>query len=215
MKPWIGADYAQQDRKILVLGESHFLENSTFHHDAPAWYAGTDPERFVGLDWAHTRALIGKGVDSQWRGMGRSKVMYRHIDAALCDAIGERENPRSAFHRIAFMNYFQRPAQKRGKSIEIIELDRLHSAAVVHEVIRIIAPSLVIFCSKLAWCAAAGKGVMKAYEPDAVRFAFTAHPTTSWWHRPMAKYGGQSGRDQFSEAVRNTARLHSQPPSTP
>jgi len=43
MMPWIGKDYPESRMKLLLLGESHYLEeNSTYHHDRESWYAGID-----------------------------------------------------------------------------------------------------------------------------------------------------------------------------
>jgi hypothetical protein len=201
LMPWVGQHYHVQDKKILVLGESHYMDVSVLHHDEKAWYAGIDPTLFTDLGWAHTRNLIGKGVDTQWRSKGRGKVMYRHIDDVLCETWKDCHAQLPAFHRIAYMNYFQRPAEKSGESIRVTDLDRVQSAAVLNYVIRILAPHLVIFCSKLAWRAAYKQRVMEPAKHTSVRFAFTAHPTTSWWNRPMKKYGGLRGRDQFFNAV--------------
>jgi hypothetical protein len=161
-----------------------------------------------------TRNLIGNCVDIQWRGKGRGNVMYRHIDAVLRESEDALHGTRAAFHRIAYMNYFQRPAEKTGHSIRVTDLDRMQSAAILKDVIRIVEPSLVIFCSRLAWRAAKREHVTDFMQLAGIHFAFTAHPTTSWWNRPMAKYDCMTGREQFLRAVRGastTALSNNQP----
>lgn len=201
--PWIGEQYQRQAVKILIVGESHYLKDGTSHHDEQAWYAGISTNAIPGIGWANTRKVVGNGVNERWLAHGKAKVMYRHIEDVLREAEGEREDQTSPFHRIAYMNYFQRPAEKLGKSITIKPRDRICSAAVLNAVIGIIEPKLVVFCSVLAWKTAKGDGVFKLPDNPTVRFAVVAHPTTSWWNRPMAKYNGKRGRDMLLEAVKS------------
>jgi hypothetical protein len=200
MYPWIGSEFGTQAAKILVLGESHFLKEGTFHHDAGAWYAGIDPAT-PGLGWANTRKVVGNGVDERWKQDPKGKAMYRRIDAVLRQTEADRPDKSSPFHRIAYMNYFQRPAEYASKAIRVKPLDRIHSAAVLEAVIGIIEPTLVVFCSVAAWKAASKAGVMGHFRHMPVEFAFTPHPTRSWWNRPMKTYGGKRGRDMLLEAV--------------
>ena len=64
-------------------------------------------------------------------------------------------------------------------------------------VLEILSPQIVIFCSVLAWKAAQES----VHRHQHVRFAFTPHPATRWWHTPMRKYKRKSGREIFVEAL--------------
>jgi hypothetical protein len=187
--------------KILVLGESHFFNGGTLHHDAEAWYAGIDLAT-PGLGWANTRKVVGNGVDERWKQNPKGKAMYRRIDTVLRQAEGNRTDGNAPFHRIAYMNYFQRPAEKACEAIKVKPLDRIHSASVLEVVIGIIEPPLVVFCSVAAWRETSKAHVMDRFR-DIVEFAFTPHPTRSWWNRPMKTYGGKRGRDMLLEAVQS------------
>ena len=113
--PWVGQEYGQRIPRVLLLGESHyFASDATFHHDAASWYAGiTIPEQHQKS--IKTRKIINKGLCNQWK--GRSRLIYRNLEAALRDIEGGSNLSASPFHRVAFMNYFQRPAQREGKSL--------------------------------------------------------------------------------------------------
>lgn len=194
--PWVGHAFHSHSPRILVLGESHYLEpDSDYHHDATEWYAGISLQGKADRAWTITRQIIANGLKNRWR--EKSKSIYRNIESAAVDAGIGASTLASPFHSIAFMNYFQRPAQVSGKSILVSELDEAHSAAVVKSVLEILSPQIVIFCSVLAWRAARES----VHRPQQVLFAFTPHPATRWWHTPMRKYQGKSGRQVFIEAL--------------
>ena len=194
--PWVGQSFHSHCRRILVVGESHYLKpDSDYHHDASAWYAGIDIKVRPDRAWTITRDIITNGLANQWR--GKSKSIYRNIEAAAVDAGVSASTSDSSFHSMAFMNYFQRPAQVSGKSIVVSALDKSHSSAVLNAVLDILNPQIVIFCSVLAWRAA--QESVQGHQH--VRFAFTPHPATRWWHTPMRKYKGKSGRQIFIEAL--------------
>jgi hypothetical protein len=194
--PWVGQAFHSQSSRILVVGESHYLEpDSDYHHDATAWYAGISLHGKHDRAWTITRHIIANGFESRWK--ERSKTIYRNIEAAAGDAGVGASRLDSPFHSMALMNYFQRPAQVSGKSIFVSALDRAHSAAVLNSVLEILSPQIVIFCSVLVWRAARDS----IHRPQHVRFAFTPHPATRWWHTPMRKYKGKSGRQIFIAAL--------------
>jgi len=194
--PWVGQSFHSHCPRILVVGESHYLKpDSDYHHDASAWYAGIDIKVRPDTAWTITRNIIANGLANQWR--EKSKSIYRNIEAAAVDAGVSASTSDSPFHSMAFMNYFQRPAQVSGKSIVVSALDKSHSSAVLNAVLEILSPQIVIFCSVLAWRAAQESVQGRQH----VRFAFTPHPATRWWHTPMRKYKGKSGRQIFIEAL--------------
>ncbi len=194
--PWVGQAFHSPGPRILVLGESHYLKpESDYHHDAAAWYAGINIQGRSDRAWTITREIIANGLENGWR--EKSKTIYRNIEAAATEAGVGASKLGSPFHSMAFMNYFQRPAQVSRKSIVVSKLDRNHSAAVLNSVLEVLSPEIVIFSSVLAWSAARES----IHRNQHVRFAFTPHPATRWWHTPMRKYKGKSGRQIFIEAL--------------
>jgi hypothetical protein len=200
--PWVGRAFHSQSPRILVVGESHYLEpSSDYHHDAEAWYAGIDIQAKSDRAWTITRNIVANGIANHWK--EKSKTIYRNIEAAAVDAGVSMSTADTPFHSMAFMNYFQRPAQVSGKSIVVSALDRNHSSAVLNAVLEILSPQIVIFCSVLAWKAA--RESVQGHQH--IRFAFTPHPATRWWHTPMRKYNHKSGRQIFIEAVQTDYRI--------
>ena len=61
MLPFVGEEYiSEQHKKVLVIGESHYLpKESTVHHDAEAWYAGSQESlNDKEVAWINTCELI-------------------------------------------------------------------------------------------------------------------------------------------------------------
>lgn len=200
--PWVGQAFHMQCPRILVLGESHYLKpSSVYHHDAAAWYAGISIQDKSDRSWTITRGIVANGLVSQWK--GKSKTIYRNIEAAAVDAGVGAQTHGSPFHSMAFMNYFQRPAQVSGKSLVVSELDQSHSTAVLNSVLEILSPRIVVFCSVLAWKAARES----VRENQRVHFAFAPHPATRWWHTPMRKYKDKTGRQMFIQALQTGGGL--------
>jgi hypothetical protein len=147
-----------------------------------------------------TRQIVANGLTNRWK--EKSKLIYRNIEGAAHDAgVGSASLDQSSLHSLAFMNYFQRPAQVSKKSIVVTELDRQHSAAVVNAVLEALTPQAVIFCSVLAWKEARKAGVLDRGAHAHIHFAFTPHPATRWWHTKMRKYKGNSGKQMFIQAI--------------
>ncbi|MGA6096616.1 hypothetical protein ACPESN_01895 [Stutzerimonas marianensis] len=197
--PWVGQRYETQQVRLLIVGESHYLQKtSRYHHNDEAWYTGLDTSKYNDRHWFFTRNIINNGLQSHWK--GKSKLIYKNIEKALSNSGFGDCTKLSPFDQIAYMNYFQRPAQITGRSLVHTSLDRERSADVFLRVMSAIKPDLVIFCSKLAWRAMQSSNVANT-EADP-RFAVTPHPATRWWHTKMKKHNGKTGKDLFVEAIR-------------
>lgn len=145
-----GCNYPTNNKKLLLVGESHYLkETSDYHHDPERWYAGVSVSDKDDWGWIKTRNIISNGIQTKWG--DRSKAIYRNIEKALFESLMFEKKPLSAFTEVAFMNYFQRPAERTGKSIKVSQRDAEVSYAVFQSVINAIAPNIIIFTSSLAW----------------------------------------------------------------
>ncbi|WP_342244717.1 hypothetical protein [Pseudomonas sp. OTU5201] len=197
--PWVGSGYRTAGLKVLLLGESHYLPPGvSYHHDPATWYAGLTIPDAQSLRWMKTRGIIQKGLASNWK--GASKTIYRHLSSAA-EAGGFASTP-PVFTQLAFMNYFQRPAEVTGDSIQVSSLDRQVSAQTVEEVVRVLQPRVVVFCSRLAWRAAGQSGLVAALIAAGQVVGHTPHPASAWWHRPSRKRQGRNGRTEFIELLR-------------
>lgn len=204
--PWVGKHYLAQDNKILVLGESHYLDKeSKYHLDVAAWYEGVSLANRGDVSHVITRNIVRNGIKNGWS--ERSKVIYKNIENALLDASISGPAGQTPISTIAFYNYFQRPAEKSGQSIRVTDLDRSHSAATLISVLGILKPSIVLFCSKTAWKAAKASGIVQYADENDIRLVNTVHPSTSWWNRKMKNHKNRTGKQVFVEALLPVASL--------
>jgi hypothetical protein len=85
MMPWVGCYYVNENLKILLIGESHYLKNeSNYHHDPIGWYEGVSLEDKDDRGWVITRSIILNGINSKWK--SRSKSIYRNTEKALIES---------------------------------------------------------------------------------------------------------------------------------
>lgn len=190
MKPWVGSNYlSDKHKKLLVLGESHYLpKESIKSHDVDAWYSGSEDS----LDaeekrWIRTRQIIKKIVDNNY--CNSAHGIFRNTAKAVNLVGCQHANPLEAMNDIAFMNFFQRPAENEGDSINVVKKDVEVAIYVLKDVIEALAPDLIVFVSfKAAWY---GKSIVESLN---IPVAVTPHPTCRWWNKQTKKYGGY-GRD--------------------
>lgn len=198
--PWVGEHYMSQERKILVLGESHYLSPcSTYHLDPAEWYQGVNISGQADRNHILTRDIIRNGILNGWK--QKSKLIYKNIETALLEAEVKAPGNQTPISTIAFYNYFQRPAEKSGQSIRITSLDASHSAATLISVLGILRPNMVIFCGKVAWKAARAHGVVQFATESDIQLINTVHPSTSWWNRKMQNHKSRTGKQVFIDAL--------------
>lgn len=202
--PWVGKDYQKSQNRLLILGESHYLEeNSEYHHEPVSWYAGVDVSQCDDLTWMETAGIIRKGLENGWK--KKSRLIYKNLSNALIESGISEFNVSQPFNQICYLNYFQRPAETLGKSIKVSESDSEHSAIVVREVISIVKPNIVVFSSTLAWNNASEVGVIELLKEKGIKVARVPHAGMHWWNRVAKKYGNKTGKDLFIDFIKNAA----------
>ena len=194
MMPFVGADYGKLGPKLLLIGESHYLNpKSTIHLDPTVWYQSTvaDLDQDSPADnrreyWAtHTRACLTKKGPT-WK--KRSFTIFRNIEAALLEAGYPVAD--NTLRYVAYMNGFQRPAVSR-LSIKETSLDRERAVETVQSVIDVLQPDHVICVSRKAFKTLNGHLDGETYG--------TPHPASAWWNRASRR---GTGKNQFVELVR-------------
>ena len=190
--PYIGKNY--EKTKILLVGESHYVDDSK-EYSFEDWYTVPVEEKHPLSEykkWFDTRQTIARFINGEYNGVeaGRGnrrmfenplKVFHDYAKNSISD------NGKEDFCYFAFMNFFQRPASKNGKSIKNTDNDNKIANEILTEVIKITKPETVIFLSKKAH-----KTYKKFYGtslPCDVRVEAVAHPTCMWWNREEGKYG--------------------------
>lgn len=178
MLPFVGQEYvSEQHKKVLVIGESHYLrDDSTAHHDAEAWYASSQ-ERLneTEIAYINTREVI---ISQEEKNKLPGKINQE------IEAVGFGESKPGKEH-IAFMNAFQRPSLQ-GETIKKYETEKDVSVStdVIRRVVDILKPDTVIFASKYAW------EKFHTAVGERAKIEWVYHPTggqARWWPKPEGK----------------------------
>lgn len=194
--PYVGRNYDKT--KILLIGESHYVESATdAQWKATNWYHAPLPENAVypfnkegAADCFDTRQVLCRYMIYQ---RGRGHTTFSNPTKVFCeitDGVDDRN-----FDHFAFMNFFQRPALKRGKSIDYEPEEVIIANEILEQVIQVLKPQAVIFLSKKARC------VFKDEErTHGTPIYVVDHPTCAWWNRKHKN--GKSGKDDFTDILK-------------
>ena len=181
MMPFVGKHYPEA--RILLIGESHYLEPSDRERilDVSKWYTTPSkkydfcyPENFNTREVIHN-FLVGK----------RSKAhsMFRNPANALIAALDLHDvSDSEAFCAFAFMNYYQRPASVYGKSIENKETDDEIAHRNLCEVQAVLNPAMTVFLSKKAF-----DSFIRHGGAENEKIEYVNHPTSSKWYNDNGK----------------------------
>lgn len=205
MLPLVGSEYQSNLRKIIVIGESHYLpSNSVVHKDAKSWYeTGTsDSISAKEKEWTHTRGTAGYAKNQKYNSKGHT--IYRNLERAIRVGLNCEEGIDNYFRYIAYYNYFQRPALQ-GDSLQITQVDEEIGYIVIKELHQILRFDIAIFVSKLAY-----SSFKESAKQDGSKLGFvvekTVHPSCSWWNRVHTNWQNGNkvkctGKDQFIHIV--------------
>jgi hypothetical protein len=183
MLPFVGK-YWGTCKKLLVICESHYLPPYSLPETIRDWYDLTvnelnDDEK----EWTNTAKI----VDETWY-ENKSHNNFRNIDYAIIESgfkpdfkLGE-----NSFCYISYMNFFQRPAEKTGDSINPQKVDLEIANETLTHVINVLKPDFLFFVSSKAW-----ECFNKDWHKDLIasnRIGHSCHPTSPHWGIPSMKY---------------------------
>jgi hypothetical protein len=194
MIPWIGEDYSLSKKKILFIGESHYLPKEIIaHHDIDKWYLGKIKSSIKDDKGINTRSVIERFISSN-----KTKPSHR-IFLNVGEVLkGEEHTPKSIYHTFAFMNFFQRPAELTGGSIRVKQKDIEVANNTLLLVIEIIKPDIIIIGSQKAY-----KHLdKKSFNKLSISLIQTPHPASVWWNRRSKKYANLSGKERLIKALK-------------
>jgi len=213
MMPWIGSDYSNQGTRILIIGESHYFKDTTLHHDPKIWYSRSFPESLDLRSGHRVRHQITRSIDNKFG--KETHIMHKNLNNELGKCYYfDRQNTttNSPYNSIAYLNYFQRPANKTGGSISPKALDIEVSLETIKGVINIIKPEVVLFASVKAFSIAKKSSLFSEIKLD---YDYASHPCSVHWNKACKKYGklqGENygkitGRDRFVKAINKMAKI--------
>lgn len=186
LRPWVGEKYGNKEsKKLLIIGESHYFPaDSVVAQNPEEWYSKN--QDFLSESekkWIHTSGIINKNIRHNFPSKGHS--IYRNIAREINKNHFNYENSAEIFNHLAYMNYFQRPAEVKGGSINVKEIDKVVSETVVSDVIKALSPELIIICSNKA-----GKLASLLAKKNGIPFVVSPHPACRWWNDVSKRYGG-------------------------
>lgn len=156
MEPWIGPQYGCAERRLAVVGESHFLPpRVTPKNYCPStWYSAsqeTVPDIHDSHSYMNTRKCVQRRDES-------GNHTYNEIDKVV------------SFEGIAFFNYLFRPSEqgKPGYSqsgpFDILDDDRVVSSEIMEWFIQTYCPTSIVIASATVM------------QYSCVRYDLAAHP---------------------------------------
>lgn len=204
MMPFVGFEYDKMQKKILLVGESHYL-NQISHEDGekPSFDFSNE---FSEINWYEMNFdTIKSNYPKSGLAQQKSYVYTRNVVCSFLAGYpgvgyGIFHTPLTAIHDVlnkndfnefAFMNYFQKPAYKFGESIKkyIDDNDKKIAFDTLVGVVKSITPTKIIILSSTV------RDRLNELLPESERFIegvpvyYTCHPTCAWWRRNDGKHG--------------------------
>jgi hypothetical protein len=179
MMPFVGKHW-NNSKKLLIIGESHYLEPGFDANIIKNWYdIPIDELVEEGKDsaywWTNTANLIDS---TDYKSKGHT--LWRNIDKAVHETgFNPMEN---VFCYMAYANFFQRPAEKTGDSIKFTDEDMKIANEALDFNINIIKPNYLFFVSSKSW-RYYDKGIF-----DMERTGHSVHPSCQWWNRKSSNF---------------------------
>lgn len=198
MIPHVGRHYHLRTRpSLLLVGESHYLPDGATQHLTPArWYGGNHttltPDE---AHWLDTSGVLVNACAENFR--NKAHWIWKNAFEVINNAGPQHPEAREVADDVAFVNFFLRPAPKKGGSLKghLTEEDVELANTVFAMRLEQLAPSAVVFVSRLA------HQCFQPAVPLTVPVISTPHPTCRWWNSKSRRYGGKRGRDVLTDFV--------------
>ena len=203
--PHIPKRFGEHGKKIFIIGESHYLPKEFDKQiTAENWY--TNPQNiydFLSKDsvgWINTRGVID--YFSGPAKLARGHRIFQNLDYAYNEVF----NGARLFESAVYFNYFQRPAEYEGGSIQVHKMDSQKALENLMGLNTILQPDLVIFTSTKAY-----KDFNNAPQESKSKLPVVEsvpHPACAWWHKTSKNYGinsdgsSSTGKQKFQRIIK-------------
>lgn len=168
MIPFVGKHWGDY-KKLLIIGESHYLPEKSLKRTIKNWYELTTSDLNEDeIGWTSTAKIVDECQKYN------SPRLYIILNKAIMDSGFKPENTENVLQYVSFMNFFQRPAQKTGKSIIHNDEDVLIANTVLKGVCSIIKPDYIFFISSKA---------CDVSDIEKITVGHSCHPACPWWNR--------------------------------
>ncbi len=202
MLPFVGKNYCNKKKRVLLVGESHYVTNKSERnviedYQILNWYESKlrfyDTQNVFCEDFENytTRRILNHFVtDPQFNGSGLF-IFSNPIRSYYYDSSYTGKIDKNLIHDFAFINFYQRPAFKFGESLISNEEDNKIACETLNAVIDVISPDIVIFLSRKAYNNFMCKKTVEIYR--------VPHPTCCWWNRATKR--NKKGKETFKEIL--------------
>lgn len=199
--PYIGENYDKAKLKVLLIAESHYLHKKYDDQiSSDKWYDQSEEvlsKLKDNLSGINTR-LVVKDFNDANRNIKPYRI-FLNLESAYQDVFEDAK----IFKECAYINYFQRPAERNGKSIIANNRDHQYAFENLLILIETIKPDKVIFVSRKAFESYKSKIKLVDYS----KINVVPHPACAWWNKPTTKYGTNNipstGREKFIRLISN------------
>jgi len=194
MLPFVGNNYGVL-KKLLIVGESHYLHNKNseltdiFSDIIKNWYS-------ISQDYILTKVneKIGKDIVSCTNTRANlnafitacrtlpAYTIYKNVSDVAKQNTFFKINKDEPFTYMAFMNFFQRPAELTGEKLIPNKTDVEIAINVFFHVLNIIRPDNIFIVSSNAW------HFLNSSKFDNVIIGHSCHPGCSYWNRKVKGY---------------------------
>lgn len=202
--PHIGKNFEDAKQRIMIVAERHYLEK-TFDNliNAEHWYS--TPEKVYSTigdnkSWFNTRSVVAKYLQNRTSKGGLS--IFYNLEKSFKNVFPEAD----LFNDCVYINYYQRPSQQQGNSINVSAIDSKIALENFMAIFAALKISKVIFVSSKAYCDF--KAMPDMYKQTTLPFIGSVpHPSaSSWWNRKSLKYGingtTATGKEKFERIIK-------------
>jgi hypothetical protein len=169
----VGAHYGKAPAKILLLGESDHVDSTRPENVPERWYAQRELDHTSVSRNIDTRNVFNNTILG--RAPKKSKAIFHALSSALSECGMAIPGAHSALQSVAYMNFFQRPAERPKESIVVHPRDVAEANQVLVEVVAALQPQLVVFASRLA--AKHSRGAAAQLHEFGIRTVTVPHPS--------------------------------------
>jgi acetone carboxylase gamma subunit len=195
LKPFIGINYATSKKKLLIVGESHYFTHPEDKKklDPEIWYKSTEEKLSILWHTQFITSFIVKDFIDPEKPHSSNLNIYNHLTHALNNVIYGEDNgaERSTFNKVAFFNFFQRPATD-GNSLKYESKDIEVAKEVLEYNLSQLNPDLVILASSKV--SRIAYPMVRDHAPNIEQIAIP-HPASSWWNREVSWLNGMRTKD--------------------
>ena len=205
--PHIGKNFEQATRRILIVAESHYIaEKFNGLTSADNWYNNYDEiYKKLGSDsgWFNTREVLKSYFNQRNAGKIQGGLtIFSNLETAYKKVF----NNVNLFDECVYINYFQRPSEKKGQSINVDIRDNQVAKDNLLTLIDVLKLDKIIFVSSKAYNNFIANTSI-SHRENLPYFGSVPHPSASaWWNRKSKKYGinGESitGRAKFERIIK-------------